>query len=158
MSLILIHKSQYFLHNVVPHSCENNVWDLEPDRHRRFALQWLIVLYSSTPLLHPHQRHKADLTSAMLQCSESELTAAHHRQTSLLTKNFRFLKYIHTKQLGIEIYEFFILQFRTFWRQNTKHSLLDSWCLQLSVSFTNELTSEWVLGRQQASAFESSAI
>ena len=65
---------------------------------------------SSTPLLHPHQRHKADLTSAMLQCSESELTAAHHRQTSLLTKNFRFLKYIHTKQLGIEIYEFFILQ------------------------------------------------
>ena len=70
-----------------------------------------LLLYT---LLHPHQRHKADLTSAMLQCSESELTAAHHRQTSLLTKNFRFLKYIHTKQLGIEIYEFFILQFRTF--------------------------------------------
>ena len=42
---------------------------------------------SSAPLLHPHQCHKTDLTSAMLQCSE--LTAALHWQISLLTKNFR---------------------------------------------------------------------
>ena len=58
-----IKRKYFFKHNVVPHSCENNVWDPEPDRHRRFALQWVIVLCSSAPS-SPVSQDRPDLRHA----------------------------------------------------------------------------------------------
>ena len=80
-------------------------------------------------------------------------------QISLLTKNFRCLRYIHTKQIGIEI-TVFLLTISNFWRPNTKHSLLDFLMLTAFCQFHKWINERVSLGStaSQALAFESSAI
>ena len=152
MSLFLIHKSKYFYHNVVPHSCENNVWDSEPDRHRRFDLKWLIVLYSSPPSL-PASPDRPDLRHASVFRADCCKFLCWQRTLDAC------LRYIHTKQIGIEI-TVFLLTISNFWRPNTKHSLLDFLMLTAFCQFHKWINERVSLGStaSQASAFESSAM